>query len=316
MNAITLHNPDYTITEHPITVIEASEEKFTFLTIRWQVYKERIERRLTEKSFRQYALTFQHWNAFCEDHRLNPLDFTEHAVIAFLSNERWAYATRQARLTHIKVLVKELQKDNPTHTPYIEVLGLKNRDVKPKRVKEERVKKALKGVEVMNTFISSSGDDNLSVRNRALLAVLFYTGLRRSEAVALKWGDIDLKLGTIEVKHGKGDKARTVAILGDGVAYLEQWHEIHPVGWVFPQLSKTHRPLDRPISGERVRMITSALGFKPHDARRTLITNGLNAGSSIADLQRQAGHASPTTTLGYAKVSNALEVKARVKLGY
>ena len=118
------------------------------------------------------------------------------------------------------------------------------------------------------------------------------------------------------MKHGKGDKARTVAILGDGVAYLERWQARHGQGWVFPQLSKTQRPLNRPISGERVRMITNALGFKPHDARRTLITNGLNAGSSIGDLQRQAGHVNPSTTLGYAKVANALEVKARVKLGY
>ena len=48
------------------------------------------------------------------------------------------------------------------------------------------------------------------IRNRALIAVLWRCGLRISEALALELRDIDLEAGTIRVRHGKGDKSRTV----------------------------------------------------------------------------------------------------------
>ena len=45
------------------------------------------------------------------------------------------------------------------------------------------------------------------VRNRALIAVLWRSGLRISEALALELRDIDLEAGTLRVRHGKGDKS-------------------------------------------------------------------------------------------------------------
>jgi len=50
------------------------------------------------------------------------------------------------------------------------------------------------------------------VRNRALIAVLWRSGLRISEALALELRDIDLEAGTLRVRHGKGDKSRTVGV--------------------------------------------------------------------------------------------------------
>jgi len=47
------------------------------------------------------------------------------------------------------------------------------------------------------------------VRNRALIAVLWRSGLRISEALALELRDVDLEAGTLRVRHGKGDKSRT-----------------------------------------------------------------------------------------------------------
>ena len=58
------------------------------------------------------------------------------------------------------------------------------------------------------------------------------------------------------------------------------------------------------------------LVFAPHDARRTLLTDILNNGGSVADAQFIAGHSNPQTTLRYAKVSDAKEVKGRIKTSY
>jgi len=50
------------------------------------------------------------------------------------------------------------------------------------------------------------------VRNRALIAVLWRSGLRISEALALELRDVDLQAGSLRVRHGKGDKSRTVGV--------------------------------------------------------------------------------------------------------
>jgi len=61
------------------------------------------------------------------------------------------------------------------------------------------------------------------VRNRALIAVLWRCGLRISEALALELRDVDLDAGTVRVRHGKGDKSRTVGIDEQTAALLARW---------------------------------------------------------------------------------------------
>jgi site-specific recombinase XerD len=61
------------------------------------------------------------------------------------------------------------------------------------------------------------------VRNRALIAVLWRSGLRISEALALELRDVDLEAGSIRVRHGKGDKSRTVGVDEQTAALLARW---------------------------------------------------------------------------------------------
>ncbi len=61
------------------------------------------------------------------------------------------------------------------------------------------------------------------VRNRALIAVLWRCGLRISEALALELRDVDLDVGTVRVRHGKGDRSRTVGLDEQTAAMLARW---------------------------------------------------------------------------------------------
>ena len=61
------------------------------------------------------------------------------------------------------------------------------------------------------------------IRNRALIAGLWRTGLRISEALALELRDVDLEAGTLRVRHGKGDKSRTLGIDEQTAALLARW---------------------------------------------------------------------------------------------
>jgi integrase/recombinase XerD len=61
------------------------------------------------------------------------------------------------------------------------------------------------------------------IRNRALLAVLFRSGLRISEALALYPKDLDPAGGSLRVLHGKGDKARTAPLPSDTAEAIDRW---------------------------------------------------------------------------------------------
>ena len=61
------------------------------------------------------------------------------------------------------------------------------------------------------------------VRNRALIAVLWRCGLRISEALQLELRDVDLQAGTVRVRHGKGDRSRTVGLDEQTTALMARW---------------------------------------------------------------------------------------------
>jgi len=61
------------------------------------------------------------------------------------------------------------------------------------------------------------------VRNQALIAVLWRSGLRVGEALALELRDVDLTAGTLRVRHGKGDRSRTVGLDEQAAALLTRW---------------------------------------------------------------------------------------------
>jgi integrase len=198
----------------------------------------------------------------------------------------------------------------------------------------ERTKNTLKPLQVLEVLEAwgpngkrtdkhnYDANPKLYKRNRALLAVLLYAGLRRSEAVALKWADIDFENETLLVRHGKGDKARTVPFLGNIADYLLEWREISgDRQFVFCGFRKgDHLAKDEPMKDQAVYEVLQETGkalgidyLSPHDMRRTLLTAALANGASVANMQFIAGHARPETTLGYAKVKDAKEVQGRVK---
>lgn len=64
------------------------------------------------------------------------------------------------------------------------------------------------------------------IRNRALIAIAWRSGLRIGEVLALRPKDIDLDTGTLVVQHGKGDKRRVVGIDTGTAALLARWLEV------------------------------------------------------------------------------------------
>jgi integrase len=146
-------------------------------------------------------------------------------------------------------------------------------------------------------------------RDAALVAVLYGTGMRRSEAVALDLADVDLAAGSVRVRAGKGGRHRTVFLPTGATATVRAWLEVRggqPGPLFCPVRRGGHPQPGHRLTGESVGLILArraeAAGvarFGAHDLRRTAVGNLLDAGIDIATVSQICGHADPGTTARY-----------------
>ena len=148
------------------------------------------------------------------------------------------------------------------------------------------------------------------LRNRAALTTAYSAGLRVSEVVTLRTGDIDSSRMVIRVEHGKGGKDRYVMLSPQLLAILRTyWRLAKPAHWLFPG-----RAGDRPVSVGTLqaacRVATREAGLEKsvtvHILRHSFATHLLEAGTDIRIIQVLLGHARLTTTAIYTRVATHL----------
>lgn len=145
------------------------------------------------------------------------------------------------------------------------------------------------------------------IKSRAILMTLYASGLRVSELVGLKVGDIDSQRMAIRVCQGKGKKDRYVMLSPTLLATLrDYWKAYRPSDWLFPG-KDPQKQLDRQTvnsicrsAGRRARL---ARRISPHTLRHTFATHLLEAGTDIRTIQALLGHRSLRTTALYTYVS-------------
>lgn len=171
--------------------------------------------------------------------------------------------------------------------------------------------------ELVSLFQACAQDESaMGIRDSAILATLYSTGLRRSELLALNVADY--KDGVLKVR-GKGNKIRLAYVVGEARKMLEGWLE-HRTGAtepVFVAVNKggniaKHR-LDGRSLAEVLRKRARGAGvepFSPHDMRRTTATHLLDRGIDIGTVQQMLGHRHVATTLLYDRRGERAKQKA------
>jgi site-specific recombinase XerD len=155
------------------------------------------------------------------------------------------------------------------------------------------------------------------LRNRALIALLYRTGLRINEALSLFPKDLDLANGCIRVLNGKGGRPRTVGLDPGAAAILERWldartrHHHHRNRRNCPALTGRHPVFctlcGRPMAAAYIRVMLKRLATRAgiekrvhaHGLRHTHAAQLRAEGVDIGIISRQLGHASITTTARY-----------------
>ena len=145
----------------------------------------------------------------------------------------------------------------------------------------------------------------LGHRNRAIMEMLYGCGLRVTELVTLRIGDLFFKEGYVRVV-GKGDKQRLVPVGDEAVRFVTLYLEQRPTMRVDPRHAETlflnnkGRGLTRVMIYHIIREAARAAGItkhiSPHTLRHSFATHLLEGGASIRQVQQMLGHESIVTT--------------------
>ena len=158
-------------------------------------------------------------------------------------------------------------------------------------------------------------------RDRALLALMYASGLRVSEVAALRVGDVDAKRGLLRVR-GKGGKERMVPVARGALAALDRYRNPatrrptlrgrsqsqghDPAALLFPDRSGK-RPLGRGIIWRAVKEHAKSAGLpelpSPHWLRHSFATHLLSGGADVRAIQEMLGHSKIATTQIYTHVA-------------
>jgi integrase/recombinase XerD len=149
-----------------------------------------------------------------------------------------------------------------------------------------------------------------SLKARTALTTAYAAGLRASEAVGLKVGQIDSGRMVIRVEHGKGGKDRYVMLSAQLLGILRiYWRLARPKYWLFPGRDE-NKPIDVHVLHGACRSACAAAGLAKHvtvhTLRHSFATHLLESGTDIRIIQVLLGHNNLSTTARYTQVSNAV----------
>ncbi len=153
----------------------------------------------------------------------------------------------------------------------------------------------------------------LDIRNRAILEVLYATGIRRAELLALTIYDVDLQTATLRIEQGKGRRARLVPLTASAVAALKLYLSEARGGYVAATSetvlfvsSKSGQPISDNDAARIVREAAQRAGISkritPHTLRHSCATHLLQERADIRQIQKLLGHRRLSTTEIYTHV--------------
>jgi len=264
-----------------------------------------VEKGLARNSLDSYERDLQKYFAFLrlkEPDAVAPQDvlaFLTHLSAEGLATPSAARCLSAVRGFHKYLLIDGLSRTDPTEN--IET---------PRGWK--RLPKTLNSSEVETLLDQPDRTTPRGLRDRAMLELLYATGLRASELVGLRLQDVNLERGYV-MTVGKGSKERTVPLGEVAMVRLKEYlARARPLLLKGAEadalfISSRKRQISRQMFWERIKQYVRKAGIiknvSPHTLRHSFATHLLDNGADLRAVQAMLGHADISTTQIYTHVS-------------
>lgn len=294
------------------------------LAISWQLAL-RAERK-SPQTLKTYGEGLTQYLAYCEAENLEPLDKVSLATwVAYLLDDRGSSAaTARSRQLAVRRFSSWLADEG--EIPADPFLGVKAPKLDEKVI-EPLSDNDLRAL-IKACAVPKGAEPKVALRHRrdeAIIRLMFETGTRAGEVVALDMDDVDLEQGLVTVRRGKGGKGRVAPFGPDTTLALDR----------YIRLRRSHRLAETPYlwlgdRGKRFsydalhktlaeRAATAGVsGFHPHRLRHTAAHRWLAAGGSEMGLMAVAGWTRPDMLMRYTKAqasARAAEEARKLNLG-
>ncbi|MDH4232280.1 MAG: site-specific tyrosine recombinase XerD [Nitrospirota bacterium] len=275
--------------------MELLDRFFTYLS---------VEKGLSKNTLSSYATDLRRYALFLSEREKDVTAGLRSDIVDFiegLRNDGYSIPSVCRYLSSIKAIYKYLLIEN--------IIGIDPAENIQMPKKWERLPRALSIAEVMD-LLQTSFSGKTVMRDSSMLELLYSSGLRVSELVKIKLGDVHFDAGFVRIM-GKGSKERVVPVNLRALEKIKRYiAEERPV-----ILRKRQSPylfvtkMGKPMSRQRFWQTLKAIGkqagleISPHTIRHCFATHLLEGGADLRSLQKMLGHSDISTTQIYTKVT-------------
>jgi integrase/recombinase XerD len=296
------------------------ERRFEHLVLDFLAYLE-FERGLSRNTLDAYRSDLLQFGRFLEQRELSALDAEARDIADFLeglargstggvgdgadARPPASPATIHRKSACLRSFYRHLRRDGLLDTDPTATLSAPRRSRKLPQV--------LTRGEIETLLAQPRGTDPASLRDRALLELMYACGLRASEAIGLELMDVDIEEGVLRAR-GKGSKERVVPIGQAALRalriYLERGRpklvKGAPETHLFVNFRGGHLTRQGLYKIVRRHALTAGLAdrMSPHTLRHTFATHLLAGGCDLRSVQEMLGHADVSTTQLYTHLSS------------
>ena len=257
----------------------------------------------TLSAYRHDLSSFSKWyngKSLLDVERVDLLDYLASRLKDGYSSRSTARSLSSLRAFYSHLTTKHNLEKNPTDKVESPKLG----HSLPKTLSEDEVDRLINAPDV---------EDDIGLRDRAMLELLYACGLRVSELIGLDFINLNFRQGIIRV-IGKGDKERLIPMGEEALYWLEKYTSRSRPNLIKDNLkvselflSKRGKSMTRQTFWHRVKEYAEKASIKkdlsPHTLRHAFATHLINHGADLRTVQLLLGHSSLSTTQIYTEVA-------------
>lgn len=269
----------------------------------------KVERGLSANTIMSYERDLKQYHIFLSENKIHSFqEVNRYTIIDFLQrlkDEKKSPATVIRMVSSLRKYHQFLRQEQVTTDDPMQHIDT------PK--KAQTLPKTLSLAEVEKLIETPKTNTTLGLRDRAILEVMYATGLRVTELITLRLDDLHLQLGLIQTL-GKGDKERIIPLGDQAIHWVELYLEKSR-----PKLAKNKKEvpfvflnhhgggLSRQGIWKNLHAIVLEAGITkpvtPHTLRHSFATHLLENGADLRVVQELLGHADISTTQIYTHIS-------------